>query len=502
MPTRYSRSPAVCAVAAALVAACSRAPVTPALLVITELHGVTEPCGCTSKPLGGLDRVAARVEALRRDHGAALLVVGNTFFEHETPPAHLVEQEARKAEVIARVVGQLAPVTIVGGAVDAHHGEKARDLAYRNHLQLTLGREVGVRRRNVELGALRAGIVSAAVLDEAACTSAGAEAQRAREEGARIVVLALGRADAAARACVEGLAGVDVVVAPGGEELPEPRKRGKALWIEAGDKGRHLGVLTLHGEGGEEWTYFDGGRARREALEARARRLRGELDTLEPGAALEARRSRLAELEAELAAFVVPSAPAGKHLRWRAEAIDQTVSASRWASRALKDYNLSLCDAARASTGERSCAQASSPAETYAGSESCRACHAAAFALYDTTKHARAWKTLVDAGKSCDLGCVSCHTVGYEQPGGFCRLDDALRFANVGCESCHGPGAGHVKSPAARAAWGASFVRDPGESTCRACHSKEHSDLFSFDAYRPRILGPGHGEAPARAATP
>jgi hypothetical protein len=132
-------------------------------------------------------------------------------------------------------------------------------------------------------------------------------------------------------------------------------------------------------------------------------------------------------------------------------------------------------------------------ADHYAGTAVCKGCHAAAFEVYDKTKHAHAWTTLEVAGKTCDLGCIGCHSVGYEKPGGYCRVDDVTPFVNVGCESCHGPGRGHAMSPADRAGWSTAFTRDPGPTRCTMCHNPQHSDRFDFSAYRPRILGPGHG---------
>src|SRR5690606_9581947 len=37
------------------------------LLVLTDLDGYLEPCGCTSRPLGGIDRLAARLAEVRAD---------------------------------------------------------------------------------------------------------------------------------------------------------------------------------------------------------------------------------------------------------------------------------------------------------------------------------------------------------------------------------------------------------------------------------------------------
>src|SRR5690606_20561286 len=52
------------------------------LLVVTDLMGYLEPCGCTSRPLGGIDRLAAAVAAARQGGVPTLLVAaGDLFFD-------------------------------------------------------------------------------------------------------------------------------------------------------------------------------------------------------------------------------------------------------------------------------------------------------------------------------------------------------------------------------------------------------------------------------------
>ena len=85
------------------------------------------------------------------------------------------------------------------------------------------------------------------------------------------------------------------------------------------------------------------------------------------------------------------------------------------------------------------------------------------------------------------------HTIGFQKPGGFCRLADAEKNANVGCENCHGPGADHAAAPFDKAARAPSFTRARSAEVCLQCHTKEHSDLFQFDSYLTQILGKGHG---------
>jgi hypothetical protein len=310
-----------------------------------------------------------------------------------------------------------------------------------------------------------------------------------------VVAAALGLNDEAARTCAEKLTKFDIVIAPGGDQAPAPRQLGNVTWIETGDRGRYLGTITFHPTVEESaWSYFDGGRSLDASLDARIERLRAEIEGLEEGEAKQARKVKLGELEQQRNA-AKPSPPTTSYFTYDVEPIGRDLAPATWAKESLAEYNASLCDITKASTATRACEPAPTPADVYVGNEACRACHAAAFTVYDQMRHARAWATLQSAGKICDLGCIGCHTVGYEQPGGFCRVADAEQWKNVGCESCHGPGQGHVKSPTNRKAWSARFGKNSDPKTCTACHNPEHSDQFDFAAYLPKILGPGHGAA-------
>ena len=124
-----------------------------------------------------------------------------------------------------------------------------------------------------------------------------------------------------------------------------------------------------------------------------------------------------------------------RSIRWQARPIskkgekDQTIEAS------IKGYNVSLCDYAAKSMSD-TCPPAIE-GEAYVGNAVCRACHADAFEVYEKTSHAKAWKTLEDAGKQCDVGCIQCHSVGF-QKGGFHSLEKTPQLTNVQCENCHG----------------------------------------------------------------
>ncbi|MBI5709727.1 MAG: hypothetical protein HZC42_05380 [Candidatus Eisenbacteria bacterium] len=148
-------------------------------------------------------------------------------------------------------------------------------------------------------------------------------------------------------------------------------------------------------------------------------------------------------------------------------------------------------------------AKATSPSpDHYLGAEVCIRCHAQEGEQWKTTRHARAWQTLVDGKKDATPECVGCHVVGYKQPGGFVSVTATPTLTNVQCESCHGMGTQHE-------ALTASPRRITAE-TCRQCHTATNSPTFDFALYQPHVahkyagtpppLPEGHGTSMQRAA--
>jgi len=123
--------------------------------------------------------------------------------------------------------------------------------------------------------------------------------------------------------------------------------------------------------------------------------------------------------------------------------------------------------------------------EHYLGGEVCARCHASEAAQWATTKHARAWQTLVDAKKDTTAECLGCHVVGYRQPGGYTNQAATPNVANVQCESCHGMGSQH---DAFR-----TTPRRVTEQTCRTCHTRQWSPGFDFALYEPYVNHRGAG---------
>jgi hypothetical protein len=131
------------------------------------------------------------------------------------------------------------------------------------------------------------------------------------------------------------------------------------------------------------------------------------------------------------------------------------------------------------------------PAGDQVGSETCKACHPAAYAAWRESPHARAEEALPERSRG-DRRCRSCHA-----PAGEAGL------AGVGCEACHGPGrlyaAGYVMRDAELAR--ALGLVVPGEKGCLACHGESTPSLQRFE-YSRKVKLIQHGEPGAAAGAP
>ena len=83
------------------------------VLVISELMGYIEPCGCTiDLTLGAIERLSAQVKKLRSDLPTIVITAGSHLFEHEHVKPHTRAQEEAKAKLIRGVFSEIG--------VDAH----------------------------------------------------------------------------------------------------------------------------------------------------------------------------------------------------------------------------------------------------------------------------------------------------------------------------------------------------------------------------------------------
>ncbi|MFO0627852.1 MAG: multiheme c-type cytochrome [Polyangiales bacterium] len=487
------------------------------LFFVTDLDGYLEPCGCTARPLGGIDRLAQELQ--RSSQGAAgtlILASGDLFFEHPRLDDDMVWQERQKATSLTGILNGLALAAWVPGPSDfaqgPHEFARLRGALRAEALGANAGLGGGLVR---EVGGVRVGLVGVtdlrptsgdaaagapATQDPIAATRREVAAVRAR--GAEVVVVLASLPRRQARMIAGDVPGVDFVIAARNDapSAPPPERLGSAYLLTAASQGRGLGVVDLWVRGGGGFTDASEAtrRAERARLDARIADLQRRLDawSREPGTdanALASQRARLAEMQRQREASARVAAPtSGRWFDARAVEVSADVPRATSVQQQIARYYREVNDHNRAAFADRRAPPAAPGAASYAGTESCRECHEDAFAVWQHTRHAHAYRTLEVASKNFNLSCVGCHVTGYRQPGGSEVVqNEGLR--DVQCEACHGPGSLHIEARG-HAARVATIRRTVDATFCATqCHTPEHSDHFNYERYLPFILGPGHG---------
>jgi len=470
------------------------------LAVVTDLKGYLEPCGCTSDPLGGIDRLAAQIKELRKsDVPLLFLVAGDAFFDAAPLEPARVDQANRNAKTLVGILNRLGVTAVLPGPSDRQQPPKtlgalrsAADFPW-----LAMDGATSVLTRD-------AGKVSVAIVGVRRQTHPDvvmAAVGTAKGQADLAIVLVDGsRRDANGVGAIDG---VDFVIQGGLDQdaaMP-PRQTGKAWVLHASRQGQGLTVVDVYRRRSEgpfvdrsEWSRT----ARADQLDRQIQELAMKIDAWEKAgdidpADLDPQRARLVGLEKERAALDSPPAKEdGNMFSARSVALRRALPSDREVETLMREHDKAVNDANRIAFADLKPPPLGPDDVAYVGSAACGACHQTAFAWWRNHSHGVAYLTLQQRSKEYNLDCVGCHVTGYEQPGGSTvthNLDGQLR--NVGCESCHGPGAAHAKDPAV------AIVRTTPESTCVVCHNEQHSDLFDYDAYVKTLVVPGHGLPPA-----
>jgi hypothetical protein len=489
------------------------------LLVLTDPKGYLEPCGCQQRPLGGVDKLAQVVRSARADKVPTLLLAaGDLTFGTELRPedaASAATQEAWRAQTLVQVWKQIGLSAATPGKLDLqqppatlHELVKAGEFPWLVENLSGAPEDAGfpARARVLDAGGVKVGVFGLVARDPALRLAPGlaldaelaqlAErtTQALRAQGARVVV-ALVSGDRRSARSVAG-AGPDVVVMGGlDQELPlPPSVHERAILVHAGRQGQRVVNLELEldaqGEPHDESAW-----SRREAeqsLKRQAGELKAKIAEWEKAKGVSERdlatqRERLAEMERGLAT------PAEPHFtgRWFSAEVSELapeVAGDPTIAATLDAYDKRVNEHNRETLKDRLPLPAKDGAPHYAGSDSCKNCHEAAYAWWRNTKHGHAYATLEQKHKQFDLSCVGCHVVGYNQPGGS-TVTHVDNLKDVGCESCHGPGSQHNAEPNKPGL----VTRDTPKSVCLSCHTHEHSDRFTYEAFKTLLVVPGHG---------
>lgn len=494
-------------------------PVTLTLFALAEVRGQIEPCGCTTDPLGDLARTAHLIEDARAAGPVVVVDAGSLLYSKRPVPDHLIPQEELKADLLAKAWTETLKVAAVGlGPMDLARGvEKVRLPRQAANVPATAGVPVEPP-RVIEVGGARVGVfgvVSAdfapgiEVTDPVEAARGAVTSLAAERPGLVVALLTMSRKDAVR--LLEAVPGIHVAVLGIGRESPEPdavnaraERFGDAWLVVPANRGQVVPRLTI--------TLRDGGDALVDAVgEPAAAAIGAELDGRIVAMAAEVagfeadptadaafvaqKKQELEALRAERAALAaqplrVPDR--GSYFTLEQVRIKKALACDAGVMAAKLAYSKAAGDANVAAAAGVPVPAPREGEAGYVGVEECDLCHADEVAFWKTTRHTRAWDTLVAAGKHHDYDCTSCHVTGWDQPGGASMAEnEPLR--DVQCEVCHGPGSIHAEAEDDATARATIRRAPPPELCAQQCHTPEHSDTFQYEAYLRDIVGPGHG---------
>ena len=485
------------------------------VIVISELMGYIEPCGCTiDLTLGAIERLSAEVKRLKAQGPTLLITAGTQLFEHHELKKHSRAQEVAKARLIREIFSKLGVDAHLPGPRDLIAGlDFYRELQSSaplpevtlNHTQLS----PAGRARIFERGGVKIGVFG--LIEPQGHAEAHSEAHKAPSSysldqlksltqrsiqdlkglGAQVIIGLGVTSRATLRALATAHPQVDLwVLSEGAQEeaalspVAHADAQSPASYlIEAGDRGRNLALITLSeasAKGGFKDPVGDHARA--------LKKLELKLKMKERFAArMPMMRRQVEQIRTEIQRHreTAPSQE-GKRVTYRLIPINDQLPVDEPVAARVKAYQASLQELNQAA---RELKPPPKNGNGYAGQAECELCHPDAVSFWRETRHSHAWETLVKAKKTFDVECVSCHVTGWQEPGGS-ALGHTDKLKDVQCEACHGPAAKH-----AEIGGGEVYVKlKVPAAKCEGCHNHKHSPKFNYQSYREKILGPGHGK--------
>ena len=487
-----------------------------ALYFTTGSLGYMEPCGCTSKPMGGIQRLATVVKSEKLE--SALLDAGNLILPKEHIDESNREQHVYKAETLAGFYQKLGVKAVNIGHADLVEGQdflktiqqksKIPFVSVNQSFQADKGPMIKRALVHV-LDGIKVGVTgisldtknSRAVISDRDKQSLVKELKELSTAKVDVLVLLADASATGAEELARLFPQLNFIIRSPGSKITRkpfaPKKVGNVLVIEAGSQGQYVGKLELLlGDDVPSTLQFDDGglsaKGKISLIERKISALRRDIERLSKDAAsreaVSAREKQLSVLTSRLDGLSSGSNLTGPHAKFELIALTEDVQSDSEGDAILKAYYSKLAKM-NLTKGDVSLCEKKKPEDAvYVGTKVCADCHDEAYAFWKKSKHAKAWKTLEDDNKHYDLTCIACHVVGYQEPGGFCRLADVGVFKDVGCENCHGPGSTHAEDEDPD-----SIILASTENTCaKLCHVPEHSDQFEYTKYIKEITGEGH----------
>lgn len=503
------------------------------LLIATRVQNTTEPCGCTSDPLGDVARVGA---LLHDTQGRGLLLDAGGLRYKPTPLPREKQPQARlKADFLEQTWRGLSALTMLQPA-DLLGTQGAQELSPRvvsnldglpaDRIQREALREIHGVRIGV-LGLASPSVAWPAGIHVADPLEAGARALASlRSQGAALTVALTGLPRDEARRLARKLPDLDILVAGGDDALPDgvskPEQIGKTLLVVPATEAQrlvrvdvyadHNGALAFNLRPTEPQRHEALTQLREQIAQTEQRLVALRADPQSEPAFVQVTESELVRLRQEHAQLEQPRAQRGAYVTAELIALGRALRRDDTIAQAMRALDRQIGEANLKAAAPPVPAIAGQP--SFVGAKACQgACHFHddAVDFWQKTLHAQAFTTLVNGGKELSYDCISCHAVAFDEPGGsslrsliaWQRLTPNQTppgqpdLRHVQCETCHGPGSAHVAAPSKNPI----PVRQPDRDRCLVCHTKDHSDTFDWLPYLRDILGPGHG-AERRASLP
>jgi hypothetical protein len=496
------------------------------LYLLSSVAGALEPCGCTKDQLGGLDHLAAFLDAQRVDAPESLLLAAGPlwFIDPTLGKAHAT-QDRWKAEAIAEAMRASGLRAWAPGYNDWAGGsaflkERARSAGA---TLLAAGIAGNDASSLLEAGELKIGVVGLAEPRDGAgsfpegvsAPAADAVARLGREidalaaQGAQLFVVLAAMQRGAALRLVDALPQIHLLLvgkphAAGhtNTDQPPPEMIGSTLVIETANHAQTVAVVDVHArsDGKGPLSLEDAGGVKKAAqvvdVSRRIRELEHRINGWEKGGDvakkdLQARKAELAELRKQKKALEVEEpAPEGSFFRYRVQEVREGLGKEEAVTAQILAYYKRVNAHNKSALAEMKPPEPAEGQAFYIGADACTDCHMEERAVLDGTAHAKAYQTLVEGFVEYNLDCVGCHVTGYGKPGGS-TVTHNEKLRGVQCETCHGPGSKHLASPEDPGL----ITLEPDPKACvEQCHHPPHVEGFDAKAKMKLILGPGHGD--------
>lgn len=452
-----------------------------AILLTGEQHGYFEPCGCSLHQLGGMARRGDLVRILseERKWPVSGLDLGGTLrrSRRQDQIKFLMMFDAFKHMKYAAVALGLeelklgADFLLQQQVVDAEELEKSVAMLSAN-VVLFEQEDLGwpIPWRMMQVGDVKVGvtaIIGASLRDEVAPVGSNLNItikdpaqvlpgviEKLQAEKPDFMVLLSHGSEAEAKELAEKFPQFQIILTAGGPEEadPKPVVVGKTWIVQAGHKGKRVGVLG----------YF-------------------------PDDAAKPFRYELVELD------------------------DTRFKDDPYMRQLMKNYQQQIQDESLATSDELLLRHPSGNA--FVGAAKCGECHKKAYSHWQDTKHAEGLASLKTGHHAQekewvvrihDPECLSCHVTGWEPQqmlrfeSGYITEEKSPHLVGQQCENCHGPGSKHVSLEEALAAKSADVAMNDvlaGRNTvkrtleqarremCIQCHDPDNDPKFKPDAF-------------------